>query len=147
MFCCGSALTDMARELISRRADPNIASFNDQTPLMACAMLRVGHERTRRLMGELLQAGAHIDAVDDEGKSALVYATESGHLLAAILLCDAGASLSPPGSRVDAIQAARGRGHHGIADVLADKAATHERSEMEGAACAPTAPAPASKRL
>jgi ankyrin repeat protein len=80
------------RLLLDGGADANATNIKRRTALMIFA--RQGAQLDAGIARQLLDKGARLDAVDETGKSALMYAAQSGHVALARELVDRGASLS-----------------------------------------------------
>jgi hypothetical protein len=90
LHACGSNSLEQALRLISEGADPNCIDKDKWTALhFAC-----GADKTGAAVGPLIAAGAALDAVKDDGKSALIYAASNGREDAVKLLVAAGAAIN-----------------------------------------------------
>ena len=78
------------RWALNNGVDPNLADVDGITPLMIAAMSPQDQLASIRI---LLGAGAHIDAMDSDGRSALVYAIRRQQYDNARVLADAGADV------------------------------------------------------
>jgi uncharacterized protein len=88
---CSKANPIIIRELLNADSNPNIRNYDNETPLM-----RVVGEFPYRLevCRELVQAGADINAQDNDGKTALMNAANNGSASSVKLLLDMGAHKS-----------------------------------------------------
>lgn len=75
--------------LLDQRAEPDVRDACQWTPLMKAALY--GHEEVAR---RLLAAGAHVEAVDKGGYSALMLAASNNHAALIELLHEHGADLN-----------------------------------------------------
>ena len=75
MFAASEGDTTTADVLLSRGADVDLQSQNDETALMLAA--RWGHFRLVRML--LIDAEANVNLRNNDGKTALTIAREKGH--------------------------------------------------------------------
>jgi len=81
----------ITKALLSRGANPNARSKQRTTPLIAAA----GHHGPddASFLQELIEAGADVNASDEDGETALMAAAEKGHLSKVKLLIEKGANV------------------------------------------------------
>lgn len=92
--------------LLQHGADPTIASTRGGTPLIVLAepipegeKWTQDYDKDARLARKMIQAGVDVNAVDDEGMSALHWAVQNGHAeLAAVLLKEGNANVNIQGN-------------------------------------------------
>ncbi|NXC42317.1 ASZ1 protein, partial [Penelope pileata] len=72
--------------LLSRNADPNLACRRQMTPLMYAAI-----KGYPRVVGLLVAHGSHVNAQDENGYSALIWAAHHGHKSVVFRLLELGA--------------------------------------------------------
>jgi ankyrin len=91
-LCCELGYAQLARLLLARGANPNVANEEGYTPLMAC----VG--QLDELLQELLASGANPNATvpGDGGANALHFAVMDGHIDALRVLLSSGADWRAP---------------------------------------------------
>lgn len=119
---------DMARDLVARGADPNLAAVDRTTPLMAAA-----HRGDAALVELLLAAGALPDGADQVDKTALVYAAAGGHLQALARLLDGGAVVDRADRhQLTALMWAAGYGQTACVRLLLDRGARRELRDDRG---------------
>ncbi len=99
--------TDMAAVLLQAGANPNMASVERVTPLMAASY--VGATEIVRL---LLEKGAQTDLLDRMNKPAILYAAGQGHVESLRLLLDRGVPVNHAYvNQLTALMWAAGQGH------------------------------------
>jgi ankyrin repeat protein len=93
VYAAAGARLDVVKRLLARKMDINARYPNDLTLLMwaAGADEKVPEAQAIDVVAYLLDAGAHIDARDDRGRTALMIAAEGGRAEVASLLLTRGA--------------------------------------------------------
>ncbi|MGZ5871321.1 MAG: ankyrin repeat domain-containing protein [Bradyrhizobium sp.] len=93
VYAAAGARLDVVKRLLARKMDINARYPNDLTLLMwaAGADEKVPEAQAIEVVAYLLDAGAHIDARDDRGRTALMIAAEGGRAEVANLLLARGA--------------------------------------------------------
>lgn len=79
---------EISRRLLVEGADPNYKALG--SPLLVKAAMRPDGD----LIGDFLRAGAKVDALDENGRTALTYVAQRGDIKSVRLLKQAGASLT-----------------------------------------------------
>lgn len=82
----------ITKELLARGAAPNARSKTGTTPLIVAAG-QPNHDDASFLQ-ELIDAGADVNAADEDGQTALMAAAEKGHVSKVRLLLDKGANVN-----------------------------------------------------
>jgi ankyrin repeat protein len=90
---CTMANSIMVRKLLALGANPNTKNYDNETPLMRVVSARKISDCTE-ICRELIQAGADIDAQDNDGKTALMNACNMGCSGCIELLLDSGADIN-----------------------------------------------------
>jgi ankyrin repeat protein len=116
---CGLGHLEIARLLLARGADPNIADSDGRTPIQMAA-----YDGSTAIVEILIQAGAKLDIPDEEyGYTPLAVASWKGHAATVRLLIDAGADQRiPTKAGRTPLQLARDDGHDDVAQVLLSSA-------------------------
>lgn len=91
--------TTMVKKLISYGVDPNIPNNAGETPLMAAASFFGSLFSSSEVIEVLVSAGAQIDAVDNQGSSALLKAIKSNRIPLAVKLIEKGANVNLANSK------------------------------------------------
>jgi uncharacterized protein len=96
VYAAARAQLDIVKRLLARQIDVNARYPNDLTLLMWASGPdeQVGEADAVKLVGYLLDVGAHIDDRDDRGRTALMIAAEGGHAEIAAQLLARGADPS-----------------------------------------------------
>jgi len=116
----GATQAAVAEALLAAGAQADAANVNQRTPLMLAARQVYGVEIG--FVKLLLENGANLNAVDKDGRSALMYACESGQTETARLLIESGAGLSARDHEgLDAMAIATKHDHKDIVKLLAAK--------------------------
>src|SRR5699024_5376614 len=102
--------------LIRAGADPTLADYRGNTPLMAAA--RAGHAAGLSYLLSLSPVRAGIERHNDRRASALLLAVHGNHLLAARLLLSHGAHADTAGNGQTALQLALKHDHEQMANLL-----------------------------
>ena len=107
---------------VSQPEAPSRAPADKLTALLQQAALRNDAQALRSL---LEREAADPDGIGANGYTALIVAANNGHLVAARVLCEHGASVDARGkAALTALHAAAGRGHSAMIDALCDRGAS-----------------------
>lgn len=90
---------NMVKKLISYGVDPNIPNNLGETPLMAASSFFGSIFSSSETIEVLINAGAQIDAVDNQGRSALFKAIKSNRIPLAVKLIEKGANVNLANSK------------------------------------------------
>jgi ankyrin repeat protein len=93
-YASGRGFPALVRQLLDRGVDPNNRYGNDLTALMWAAGYseEAGSTDIDEILKLLLERGAHVDVVDNRGRTALMIAASLGHTAVAELLLSHGAN-------------------------------------------------------
>lgn len=108
-------------------ANPNQASFKQQTPLIAASA-----NGDAGIVSCLLKAGAKVSDADGDGYTPLMHASHFGHTGVARLLLDAGAAPDIAGQKIGALQLAAQRQHDSLVELLIERRADKDGSDANG---------------
>lgn len=117
----------MVNLMLRYGANPNQASFQQQTPLIAASA-----NGDAGIVSCLLKAGAKVSDVDGDGYTPLMHASHFGHTGVARLLLDAGAAPDIAGQKIGALQLAAQRQHDSLVELLIERRADMDGSDANG---------------
>lgn len=95
-IAAGFGSREMVELLISSKFDVNQKRKNGETPLMVSAYMNL--QTAGANSKALIEAGADVNAIADNGSTALYYAVFQGDIRLTRILLDAGANVHPAGS-------------------------------------------------